>query len=102
MGLIDAEETRETIRNKALGAFNLSDAFEYYLKGLMDADGVIANASTVDAEPVRHGMWMWHSVIGEAFYVKECSVCGWTHALNSNYLYCPNCGAKMDKEKDDG
>lgn len=52
---------------------------------------------TVDAEPVRHGHW-----IGEYGWV--CSECGYRIAnwkFSSEYLYCPNCGAKMDEVKDE-
>lgn len=61
-------------------------------------DTIIDVQPTVDAE--RHGRWIWHDVNGVAFYVKECSVCGYDHALSNNYLYCPNCGAKMDESKE--
>ena len=62
---------------------------------------VIANAPTVDAEPVRHGHWINH--FDDLFpeeSTQECSVC---HAeqmgtmLNDNY--CPNCGARMNKRR---
>lgn len=56
---------------------------------------------SADVAPVRRGRWIWHDVNGVAFYVKECSVCGWVHALSGNYLYCHNCGARMDGEKDE-
>ena len=53
------------------------------------AEKLIAN----DVAPVRHGRWV--SVEGGSFY--ECSNCGY---LTDYHLsnYCPNCGAKMDKE----
>ena len=63
----------------------------------------IDNASTVDAEPVRHGRWIYKGVRGR-FPVCECSVCGnvenadWA-VLGDNVNYCPNCGAKMDGEE---
>jgi NADH pyrophosphatase NudC (nudix superfamily) len=49
---------------------------------------------TDDAEPVKHGHWIWDS---DRFW--HCSVCNeyssWT------YKYCPHCGAKMDEEEDE-
>lgn len=57
---------------------------------------------TIDAVPVRHGQWIYKGVRGR-FPVCECSVCGnaenadWA-VLGDNVNYCPNCGAKMDKE----
>lgn len=45
----------------------------------------------------KHGHW-----IGENGWV--CSECGYRIAnwkFSSEYLYCPNCGAKMDEEEED-
>jgi len=53
---------------------------------------------TVDAEPVRHGRW-----IREPNCWYRCSECGSHYpsiANNIDYHYCPNCGAKMDEEKE--
>lgn len=55
-------------------------------------------AETVEAAPVVHGQWI---VCGDGEYVPfMCSACGkttsWYHAQTANY--CPNCGAKMNKE----
>lgn len=64
---------------------------------------VIANAPTVDAEPVRHGHWneakdgtLWCSVcISTGPYDED----SWGYVINApHYDYCPNCGAKMDEE----
>lgn len=49
-----------------------------------------------DVAPVVHGKWD-DSLDGITPY---CSVCGCTHrCLIRLPLYCPNCGAKMDKEE---
>lgn len=78
---------------------------------------------TIDAEPVRHGYWLWRDewtqVIGEPTEHEtgwECSVC---HTELESYIYeaisesaeiegyepkmeyCPKCGAKMDLEDDE-
>jgi rubrerythrin len=64
---------------------------------------------TADVQPVRHGRWNEESpdcLDGDSVYV--CSVCGetWTliegTPLDNNMHYCPNCGAKMDSEVDNG
>lgn len=54
----------------------------------------IINAPTVDAAPVRHGRWIkfrkgidW-----------QCSECNYSTDYNIARNYCPNCGARMDKE----
>lgn len=55
----------------------------------------IKDATTIDAEPVRHGQWKCN---------KPCPVCGGDRfeGLDADIWadweppYCPNCGAKMD------
>ena len=60
--------------------------------------------SRTDVEPVRYGKWI-HSEIenddwGRTFHEWTCSVCGYSVGLNpTGENYCPNCGAKMDKEE---
>lgn len=51
---------------------------------------------TVDAEPVRHGYWIFNpkDAIEMMFTLPKCSECGAESADGGNY--CPNCGAKMD------
>ena len=53
----------------------------------------IQDAPAVNAEPVRHGTWM-PPAIGP--YGCLCSRCNLQ--ADNDFDYCPNCGAKMDKE----
>ena len=55
--------------------------------------------STVDAVPVRHGRWVWNDYGGIGNY--HCSECGNICICNGDYDYCPNCGARMDKDETD-
>lgn len=58
------------------------------------------HAPTVDAVPVRHGKWLSREE-GKVYPFWErytCSVCG-KHADDTDY--CPNCGARMDKDETD-
>lgn len=61
---------------------------------VMDAIEEFENASTIDAEPVRHGRWIIDK--GDMW----CSECGYEDVTENgepeDYHYCPNCGAKMD------
>lgn len=56
---------------------------------------MLGGQQTVDAAPMVYGRWI------DMDYTWECSVC---HAqanrrmFSKNLSYCPNCGAKMDKE----
>jgi hypothetical protein len=61
----------------------------------------IKEAPTADVAEVKHGEWIYH--VDDLFPADgtiECSVCHEEESLllyNNNY--CPNCGAKMDGEK---
>lgn len=90
-----------------------ADVIEYFsLDEVFNRNVMIAykeridSMPTVDAEPVRHGMWLpkHHYIAGYEFVSGHiCSECG-DDALNAegdDFLtdYCPNCGAKMDAER---
>lgn len=95
MRLIDADALTETI------------GIRLYSGVVMEFVSVedIAKQPTVDAVPVRHGMWLLkhHYIAGHEFVSGHiCSECG-DDALNAEgdeFLtdYCPNCGARMDEE----
>ena len=59
----------------------------------------IEDAPAADVAPVRHGEWI---VCGDGNNVPwMCSHCGKTITRKFKMMYgkyCPNCGAKMDKE----
>lgn len=58
----------------------------------------VASFPAADVAPVVHGRWS-DAGFGElpkhAPYGWACSVCGGI-SFNNEYIYCPNCGAKMD------
>ena len=60
------------------------------------AINAIECAPAVDAEPVRHGRWLKDGSIGAIG--NYCSLCDKRVKPDANYNYCPNCGAKMEKE----
>lgn len=66
----------------------------------------LGNAPAADVRKVRHGMWikMTGMMPPEFHGHYECSECEWRgkHDIEREYHYCPNCGAKMDGEVDDG
>lgn len=64
---------------------------------------LIRNQPAADVQEVRHGKWEqcfedWRKQIEG----DKCSVCGFEYYGTSirHYHYCPNCGAKMDKERE--
>ena len=61
----------------------------------------INNAPTVDAEPVRHGRWIY-----DFSSPLKCSSCGIVSKANeitlrTDFKFCPYCGAKMDEVEDE-
>lgn len=65
--------------------------FDYY-DYLLLTD--LMNAETEDViERSKQGKWLKSNIGG----AKVCSIC-LAHMGLSNFKYCPNCGAKMDKE----
>lgn len=86
-----------------------------YPDGMFDVDDIvnaIMGAPTVDATPVVHGKWIAEQK-GAEYCEFRCSECdssiGETDQFDETetmqfgewYKYCPNCGAKMDKEVQD-
>lgn len=79
-------------RNKAI------EAIKADLMGGLNYESILKEMPTVDAEPVRHGVWKY----GEnRFGIPnwECSVCG-CHG-RGDYNYCPWCGANMYERKEE-
>ena len=50
----------------------------------------IDDAPTVDAEPVKHGVW----------FGTVCSCCGASTSFSYDCEYCPHCGEKMVEYED--
>lgn len=63
----------------------------------------IKKMPTVDAEPVRHGHWIY----GNDFhwYTASCNKCGYQRRTDikadrwNQWNYCPNCGARMVEDE---
>ncbi len=63
-------------------------------------DRVLVEMPTADVVEVKHGKWICNpSDAIEAMFTKpKCSECGFESADGGNY--CPNCGAKMEREEE--
>lgn len=100
MRLIDAD--RLSIYKYGFDIFEEVSPHTAYKEGWNNGiDAIIENASTVDAEPVRHGQWIKvEDDYNNCLY--ECSYCHtWTSLpteedSNGHIRYCWSCGAKMD------
>ena len=90
--------------DKTIKAFEEQHGSESTLLNGYNADWILSfieSQHTADVQEVRHGSWKpcfedWRKQIEG----DECSACGFQHYGTNirNYNYCPNCGAKMDKE----
>lgn len=58
---------------------------------------IISEQPTADVQEVRHGEWIEKPyLLGTSNF---CSLCGENYGMpHGKYKFCPNCGAKMDKE----
>ena len=94
MRLIDADALSNAMYRKS---FETDDGRQRWDGGLWIRYRVFEEArdeaTTIDAEPVRHGKWIDKSGGIEGAW-NHCSVCG-ERAIDL-YDYCPNCGAKME------
>ena len=65
-------------------------------------ENLVKSQPTADVQEVRHGKWQSRYInsnnIYNDWYCSECDY--YSDIRNKNNLgnYCPNCGAKMDKE----
>lgn len=95
-------ERRLIDANELMGGFNVRKVAEYDESGCgMEYEAVpvevIEKATTIDAEPVRHGRYDEGG---------DCTVCGYPMPTDDRcdaifpqeIKYCYNCGAKMDLE----
>lgn len=63
-------------------------------------DSVCDEYTSVDAEPVRHGHWVFGNTLGHSW--MKCSECLVSqNGQTATYTYCPDCGAKMDEVEQD-
>lgn len=67
-------------------------------------DAILHNLSkteTADVQPVKHGRWIENSDPGQNINEHYmCSECGCTFHNWANDNFCPNCGVRMDGDKD--
>lgn len=105
MRLVDArvlfEDIKEYMVDPDLAISDHRDDIYHYNSGLLTAMRSVLEAPTVDL--VKHGQWIKTGqsfLFPEGFRNYSCSVCGYD-IDKIKYRYCPNCGAKMDGEKDE-
>lgn len=97
MRLIDADAMEKHIME--------SKVFNQHFKELVQS--LIWGEDTIEVEPVKHGKWENKH---QTFTVDNmtltgtyptCGLCDFAEiGMAKNTNYCPNCGAKMDKESE--
>lgn len=81
-------------------AIDCLEGLKIYLKTEhIDQEAIDMAIETLQAEPVKHGEWEKNEPLPSEWQYK-CSKCGVPSKSNS-HNFCPNCGAKMDKEIED-
>ena len=82
-------------------------ANEHFILGIESVIEFVENLPAADVAPVRHGRWIEdeRTYPGPGLKNNLCSACGevagaWKEGLEPGrkWAYCPNCGARMDKE----
>ena len=84
--------SREALKNdiaKSTEPFNTASVFR-----------AINRQIAADVEPVRHGHWKTNSDRPDTLICSACK-CGFDMWKHDPHNFCPNCGAKMDKEKNE-
>ena len=54
-------------------------------------------------KPVKHGEWVESKIPNELYVCSNCGGACWSYDYERTIVksnFCPNCGAKMDKEKE--
>lgn len=102
--LIDANALSEKIGNMKFEITHNRGGYRYCNEDeknewdkLDSFDSLVCDAPTVDAVEVVHGRWIEYQIP----HIMCCSECDWGTGVQSDFRYCPNCGAKMmDYEKE--
>ena len=101
---IEREALREELRHCCIVAFDEKSGEPY----VIDIPQLLRRTTvSADVAPVVHGEWV---LVGtnehdyETSVEEKCSLCGryvYRYDTEPQDNYCPNCGAKMDKEVQD-
>lgn len=93
--LISREAALEALRARGRALLKLGTSFEANIASVtaLECVNIVKDAPAVDAMPVKHGRWGCYEPYSNGY---RCSECKLTH--RSCTAYCPNCGARMDKE----
>ena len=104
--MTELEKAILAIENGMLGDFDFDDgeAVKEVVLAALRAQAE-RDKQTADVAPVVHARWITkvrreHYPSGEPYETDYCSTCGNRGSLE--HRFCPNCGARMDLEADNG
>lgn len=96
MRLIDADALKETICDNVYSVTDFFNSRDYGMFWTGGIEKAINEAPTIDAEPVKHGMWIGKPMMC-GYSRMRCSVCDNVFLENKEkWSYCPCCGARME------
>lgn len=78
-------------------------ANKHFILGIESVIEFVEDLPAADVAPVRHGRWespIFADSDDELDPRVRCSECGGIEAAFARWKYCPNCGARMDKENE--
>ena len=92
--MIDADELLERLYDLANWCSNNRKI------GMEQAICMVHESPTI-TQPVeqKHGKWEGAWNPGFTGAQRHCTICGWKNHHCVNFKFCPNCGTKMDQEK---
>lgn len=95
--LISREAAIRAIRRKCIFAHIPFKSASREGQRTLEALNAVWEVPAVDAVPMVHARWNLCSDDGCELHIA-CSRCGHEPVIGTKTPYCPNCGAKMDKE----
>lgn len=105
MQLIDKQELLRTLEQDIDVSVTGQENMEAVRKCLQEILDDVKESPVVDAVPVKHGKWLAgdrmpdYPRVPYKIYETYCSEC--RSEGDSDYEYCPHCGARMDEDEID-
>ena len=98
MRYIDVDALIERLKSDYCEGCNNNDGIRCRSCDVDFVFDMVDDAPEADVVEVRHGRW----IINDEDYWTKCSVCEFEYFdeqenIYNTYIYCPHCGAKMDK-----
>lgn len=96
MRLIDGDRLEEVLTQHGFSYCGESEWNQGVKEGLLLAKLDVDEAPTIEAEPTRHGKWIYKEFEPSKVGYYECSECGYVAFNEKVCHYCYNCGARME------